>query len=55
MDSGAQRLRQGQSREIVLYAMAACPAGVYPYDINPQTSRVYTQCNEWRNGVFARP
>ena len=40
--------------KIVLYAMAACPAGVYPYDIDPHTNRVYTQCNEWRNMVFAR-
>ena len=40
--------------KVVLYAMAACPPGVYPYDIDPQTSRVYTQCNEWRNRVFAR-
>jgi len=40
--------------KIVLYAMAACPAGVYPYFIDPQTNRVYTNCNEWRNGVFAR-
>jgi peptidoglycan/LPS O-acetylase OafA/YrhL len=40
--------------KIVLYTMAACPAGVYPYDIDLHTNRVYTQCNEWRNGVFAR-
>ena len=40
--------------KIVLYSMAACPAGVYPYEIDPLTSRVYKNCNEWRNGVFAR-
>jgi hypothetical protein len=40
--------------KIVLYAMAACPAGVYPYQIDPLTSRVYTNCNEWRNRVFVR-
>ena len=43
-----------QHWKIVLYAKAACPAGVYPYDIDPQTNGVYTQCNEWRNKVFAR-
>lgn len=40
--------------KIVLYAKAGCPPGVYPYDIDPQTNRVYKQCNEWRDAVFAR-
>lgn len=40
--------------KIVLYAKAGCPAGEYPYDIDPQTNRVYTQCNEWRTAVLAR-
>ena len=40
--------------KIVLYAMAACPAGVYPYYIDPLTSRVYTPCNKWRTAVFSR-
>jgi peptidoglycan/LPS O-acetylase OafA/YrhL len=40
--------------KIVLYMKAGCPPGVYPDDVDPETNRLYTQCNEWRGRVFAR-
>jgi hypothetical protein len=39
---------------LVMYAMAACPPGVYPDDVDPTTNRIYTACNEFRAAVFAR-
>jgi peptidoglycan/LPS O-acetylase OafA/YrhL len=38
---------------VVLYAKAACPPGIYPTYIDPQTNRIYKQCNQWRSNVFA--
>lgn len=38
----------------VLYTKAACSPGIYPAYIDPLTSRIYSQCNQWRNKVFAR-
>jgi peptidoglycan/LPS O-acetylase OafA/YrhL len=40
--------------KLVLYMKAGCPPGVYPNDIDPLTNRLYVQCNEWRQKVFAR-
>jgi hypothetical protein len=38
----------------VQYAMAGCPPGLYPNDVDPNTNRLYTTCNEFRTAVFAR-
>jgi peptidoglycan/LPS O-acetylase OafA/YrhL len=38
----------------ILYAKAACPPGVYPTFLSPATNQVYSQCNQWRQNVFAR-
>ena len=38
----------------VLFAKAACPPGVYPTYVSPLTSQIYTQCNQWRDNVFAQ-
>jgi len=40
--------------KIVLYMKAGCPPGVYSDWVSSLTSQIYTQCNEWRSGVFAR-
>ena len=40
--------------KFIQYAKAACPPGIYPADINPISHRVYTECNKWRDAVFAR-
>ena len=40
--------------KIVLYAKAACPPGLYTTDVDPITNRLYTQCNQWRNAIFAK-
>ncbi len=45
---------KAQHWKIVLYAKAGCPPGLYPNDIDPQTNRVYTQCNIWRHRVWSR-
>jgi hypothetical protein len=39
---------------VILFAKAACPPGIYLNYLDPQTNRVYTQCNAWRNAVFQR-
>ena len=38
----------------ILYAKAACPPGVYPTFVSPVTSQIYSECNQWRQNVFAR-
>jgi peptidoglycan/LPS O-acetylase OafA/YrhL len=38
----------------ILFAKAACPPGVYPTYLSPQTNQIYTECNQWRNNMFAR-
>jgi peptidoglycan/LPS O-acetylase OafA/YrhL len=40
--------------KVILYAKAACSPGIYPFYIDPLTSRLYSQCNEWRDKVFSR-
>jgi hypothetical protein len=39
--------------KVIMYAKAACPPGVYRSYIDPQTNRIYTQCNDFRDQVFA--
>jgi peptidoglycan/LPS O-acetylase OafA/YrhL len=38
----------------ILYAKAACPPGVYPTFLSPVTNQIYSECNQWRQHVFAR-
>jgi peptidoglycan/LPS O-acetylase OafA/YrhL len=38
----------------ILYAKAACPPGVYPTFVSPVTNQIYSECNQWRQNVFAR-
>ena len=38
----------------VLFAKAACPPGVYPTYVSPLNNQIYTECNQWRNNMFAR-
>lgn len=40
--------------KLVQYAMAGCPPGLYPNDVDPNTNRLYTTCNEFRTAVYAR-
>jgi hypothetical protein len=39
--------------KVIEYAKAACPPGVYANYIDPQTNRIYTNCDNFRNQVFA--
>jgi peptidoglycan/LPS O-acetylase OafA/YrhL len=38
----------------ILYAKPACPPGIYPDYVNPQSHRLYTECDQWRTAVFDR-
>jgi peptidoglycan/LPS O-acetylase OafA/YrhL len=38
----------------ILMTKAACSPGIYLTYIDPITNRLYTQCNFWRNAMFAR-
>jgi len=40
--------------KLVQYAMAGCPPGLYPNDVDPNTNRLYTTCNEFRTAVYSR-
>ena len=40
--------------KFILYAKAACPPGVYPTFVSPVTNQIYSECNQWRQNVFAR-
>jgi peptidoglycan/LPS O-acetylase OafA/YrhL len=39
---------------VILFTKGACPPGIYLNYLDPQTNRIYTQCNAWRNAVFQR-